>query len=274
MAGLCIWLRVSGPPLADFLEAMAEGSRARLERAGQMLSLPEIRSRAEKVEVKPLRKSAFHLFAELKPVSPTEGPLGDFDPVVLALSYSSGGATAISVLTEPTRFGGSLGLMQTVAKTVETPVMRKDFLVDPYQVWEARAFGADGVLLVARLFDHETLAALVEATEDAGLFALIEVFEESDITLFDASWESKPNVLVGVNCRDLETLEVRPESHERLVGLLPSGTSRIAESGIGSADRVVELREMGYDGVLVGTSLMKSDDPSGLLARMAAGAST
>ncbi len=236
-----------------------------------MLSLSEMRSRAEKVEVRALENSEFHLFAEIKPISPAEGSFGEFDPVATARSYSSGGATAMSVLTEPTRFGGSLGLMQTVAGTVTTPVMRKDFLVDPYQVWEARAFGADGVLIIARLFDRDSLASMVTAAGDAGLFALVEIFDETDLALIDASWEFGPNLLVGVNSRDLQTLEVRPDVHERVLRVLPSGSVRIAESGVDSVDRVVELRDMGYDGVLVGTSLMRSPDPSDLITRMLAG---
>lgn len=257
--------------MVDFLGEMADASSDRLQRARQRTAFPQMRSRAEKVDVKVLEHPGFHLFAEIKPISPMEGSFGEFDPRATAQNYSGGGATALSVLTEPTRFGGSLGLMQTVAETVATPVMRKDFLVDPYQVWEARAFGADGVLLVARLFDADSLSEMVTTAQEAGMFALIEIFDESDIALFDTSWQADPNLLVGVNSRDLGTLEIRRDAHERLVNLLPSGLVRIAESGIHSVARVVELHDMGYDGVLVGTSLMKSADPSELIARMVAG---
>lgn len=257
--------------MANFLSEMEASSRARLHQASDLRPLAEVRSLAERVEVQPLASTDFHLFAEVKPISPAEGPLNAGDLSALASVYETAGATALSVLTEPSRFGGTLVLMEEVSSEVRLPIMRKDFLVDPYQLWEARAFGADGVLVIARLFDSDALGSMVRTANEAGLFVLLEVFDSYDIPLVEVALDVHPGILVGANSRDLSTLEVRKDAHEQLAGLLPDDAIKIAESGIGTVDRVVALREMGYAGVLVGTSLMRSPDPGEMISRMLAG---
>jgi indole-3-glycerol phosphate synthase len=203
----------------------------------------------------------FAVIAEVKPISPLEGNLGPISPVEQAVSYQAGGATAISVLTEPTEFGGSLQLMKNVAQTVQTPVLRKDFIVDPYQVWEARAFGADGVLAIARMFKRGGLRQIVEVAAEADVFILLEAFDSNDLKLIDEVLDVEAQLLVGVNSRDLSTLKVRRDAHQALVPHLPPGIPAIAESGIETLEQVRSLSAIGYDGVLVGTALMRSEQP-------------
>lgn len=231
-------------------------------------SLDALRLRAQDSIVAPVPAGPFHLFAEVKPMSPTEGFLGVGDLPAIAREYEMGGATTLSVLTEPTRFGGSLGLVEDLVRVVGTPIMRKDFLVDPYQVWEARASGASGVLLIARMFDRPGLARMLEEAREAELFSLVEVFDEDDLRLLDLPDQDEPKIFLGVNSRDLATLTVRRDTHQRLVEKLPGTYPKIAESGISTPEHVSQLREMGYQGVLVGTSLMRSERPDELIAAM------
>lgn len=256
--------------MSRFLDEMARSSHDRLAAARSVATLEVQRRRAEMVPTRPLGPG-FHVFAEVKPVSPAEGELGSGGLTERAVAYAEGGATAISVLTEPTRFGGSMELLGEVADRVALPVMRKDFVVDPYQVWEARAHGASGVLAITRMLDDATLQSVVAAAGDAGMFALLEVFDRDDLSRI-SELEATDRVLVGVNSRDLDTLEVRPGAHEELAGDLPDGLPSIAESGITGPGRVRELAAVGYDGVLVGTALMRSQDPaSAVEAILAAG---
>jgi indole-3-glycerol phosphate synthase len=259
--------------MADFLIEMEASSRARLHQASELRPMAVVRSLAERVDIRTLRPIDFHIFAEVKPASPAEGLLDGGDLISLAAVYEAAGATALSVLTEPSRFGGSLGLQEAISGEVHVPVMRKDFLVDPYQIWEARAFGADGVLIIARMFDADTLMSMIQVADEAGLFVLLEVFDSSDIPLVEVAIDHRPGTLVGVNSRDLATLEVRQDAHEQLAELVPNGVVKIAESGITSVDRVVTLKGMGYDGVLVGTSLMRSPDPGEMISQMLVGVS-
>jgi indole-3-glycerol phosphate synthase len=254
--------------VSDFLRRMADSSRVRLTQAREETSLTNLRSRSLAAPPRPLPDSPFHLFAEVKPVSPALGPLGSVDFEEMSRAYCSGGATAISVLTEPSEFGGSLNLLSSVAGISTVPVMRKDFIVDPYQVWEGRASGADGVLAIARILDASQLSAIAGAAGEAGMFLLIELFDESDLELLQLVDMAHGTILIGVNCRDLETLAVRPGLHERMINLVPDHLPVIAESGIDNAKRVRELAEMGYDGALIGTSLMRSAHPASLLGEM------
>lgn len=254
--------------MSSFLERMRASSQDRLERARATAPEAEVKARALDHPPTPLIVNGFAIIAEVKPSSPSEGDLGGRDQVGLALSYQAGGATAISVLTEPTEFGGSLALLGSVASRVRVPVMRKDFLVDPYQVWEARAHGADGVLGIARLFGPTGLSRLVASAVEAELFMLLEAFDEADIELVASVVDEAPGVLIGVNARDLETLEVRRDAHQRMLGYLPSGMTAIAESGIESVGQVRSLARLGYNGVLVGTTLMRSVDPGDAVREM------
>jgi indole-3-glycerol phosphate synthase len=253
--------------MSDFLTRMEASSRNRLAGAEGVSNLESQRRVAATVPTVGL-PDGFLLFAEIKPVSPAEGALGRGGFHDLVEAYESGGASALSVLTEPTEFGGSLQLLEDVAAATSLPVMRKDFIVDPYQVWEARSHGASGVLAIARMLEANVLEVIARTAVEAEMFLLVEAFDRADIKAFSALNLSSEELLVGVNSRDLTTLELRPHAHEELAGLLPEGCTAIAESGIHSPEQVRSLTAAGYHGVLVGTSLMRSDDPAAAVAAL------
>jgi indole-3-glycerol phosphate synthase len=219
-------------------------------------------------EPKAMAFDRFDLIAEVKRTSPSQGVLAtaDSDIVALARSYADAGAAMISVLTEPSRFGGSLEDLRAIAAAVDVPAMRKDFLVDAYQVYEARAWGASAVLLIARMLDDGSLSRMLDACHSAGLTVLLEAFDAPDLNRSARMIEHRSNVLLGLNCRDLATLQEDTASFESLASAFPEGRVRIAESGIATADDPAKVARLGYDGALVGTALMRSSDP-GALAR-------
>ena len=218
-----------------------------------------------------LSDDGFDLIAETKLTSPADGPLAPSpDPerrvVELARQFRDAGAAAISVLTEPSRFDGALSHLESVSSAVDVPAMRKDFLVDPIQVAEARAAGASGVLLIARLVEPELLLAMAEQARSYGMFILVEVFEEQDLER--ASLVLADDVMLGVNTRDLETLRVDPDRLARLADHLPEDVTTVAESGISNAGDVESVVLLGYSMALVGTALVKSSDPGQLASDM------
>lgn len=207
--------------------------------------------------------AACHLIAEVKRRSPSAGPLREtLDPRELARSYVSAGAAAVSVLTEPTRFGGSLADLERVARAVDVPILRKDFLVGPGQILEARAAGASAVLLIVRLLGSARLEELLACAREAGLDALVEVHGADEL----AQALRAGAALVGVNNRDLATLTT-DVSHSLAVARAAreSGIGwpavAVSESGIRSRSEVLELAQAGYRGVLVGETLLRSEDP-------------
>lgn len=204
------------------------------------------------------------VIAEVKRRSPSKGDLAlGLDPATQAELYSAGGAAAVSVLTEPAFFGGSNDDLVAVREACPLPVLRKDFTVSAAQVWEARAIGADAVLLiVAALTDDELLRFLGEAA-DAGLAALVEVHTGAEAERALAAGAT----LIGVNNRDLATFTVDLGTAERVAPLL-DGVVRVAESGIGDPQDAARMARAGYDAVLVGESLVRSEDPAGLIGRL------
>jgi indole-3-glycerol phosphate synthase len=220
----------------------------------------------------------FDIIAELKLRSPAAGTLRGPEEDIggRVRRYATAGAAAVSVLTEPSEFQGELAHLELTARALQPvgiPAMRKDFLVDPYQVAEARVAGASGVLIILRMLAREELQALMAEAERLGLFVLLEAFDEADIELAHelvAGYRESPNptVLVGVNCRDLVTLQVVPERLERLGPLLPRGVPRVAESGVTCAADAIRVRAAGYDIALVGSALMRTRDPEELLRQM------
>ena len=257
--------------LSDFLTTMAESSAARAAEA----DTPDF---ADAPAVVPLSLSQFDIIAELKSDSPSEGSLAadDYDRRVQAQLSVSGGAAAISVLTEPSRFGGSLEHLAEVVDAVpDTPVMRKDFLVQPIQVDEARAAGASGVLLIATMLDDAILEEMLDRAFDHGMFVLLETFDAEDLARASALLErpmywdlaESGQLLVGVNTRNLRTLEVDTNRLEELAPLLPA-TRCVAESGLYDEHDAAEAAELGYHLALVGSALMRSDDPAVLVAEM------
>ena len=233
-------------------------------------ALPEARLRALVADAPPARDPlpafwapGLSVIAEVKRRSPSKGDLADIaDPAALAQSYAAGGADAISVLTEQRRFGGSLEDLRAVRAAVETPLLRKDFIVSTYQLLEARAAGADLVLLIVAALGDETLARLHAEARELGLTVLVEVHDEAEIARALAVGAE----LVGVNARNLKTLEVDPATFGRLAGLLPDEVVKVAESGISGPDDAARRAAEGADVVLVGEALVKHGDPAAAVA--------
>jgi indole-3-glycerol phosphate synthase len=196
----------------------------------------------------------------------------------LAAAYERGGAAAISVLTEPESFAGNLRDLEAAARATRLPVMRKDFLVDPYQLLEARAAGAAGALLILRILDDGRLDEMLAAAAEMGLFVLLEAFDEGDLERAGAAADQGAargvQALVGLNARDLTTMRARPDRFRRLAHRFPAGYPRVAESGLAGPADAREVAGLGYQAALVGSALVSSADPSGLAAEMLAAGRT
>ena len=205
-----------------------------------------------------LRAPGVGVIAEVKRRSPSKGSLATIDdPAALAVEYESGGALIISVLTEERRFGGSLDDLDAVRAKVKIPVLRKDFVISPYQVHEARAHGADVVLLIVAALDQNTLVGLRERIESLGMTALVEAHTEDEASrALDAGAR-----VIGINARNLKTLEVDRSTFERIAPGLPNGVIKIAESGVRGPLDLIEYAGAGADAVLVGEGLVTSGNP-------------
>lgn len=196
------------------------------------------------------------IIAEVKRASPSRGALADIpDPAALAAAYATGGASAISVLTEGRRFGGSLEDLEAVRARVDLPVLRKDFIVLPYQVLEARAAGADLVLLMASALEQPQLTELYALTTELGMTALVEAHDAEEVSRAVDLGAS----VIGINARNLSTFELDPGIFPRLVDSIPEGTIKVAESAVKTAADVARYREAGADAVLVGEALVTGD---------------
>ncbi len=256
--------------MSDFLAAMAKSSAERAALA------PAFAAADFDKPVIPLSFGEFDIIAEIKQRSPAEGDLKIGTGHLIsraerAATYAAAGAIAISCLTEPSRFDGELAhLEEVVAAAPGTPVMRKDFLVDAVQVLEARAAGASGVLLIATMLDDKTLASLLDCAFEHGMFVLLEAFDEDDLRRSTKFVDgANGELLVGVNTRNLRTLEVDGDRLQNLAPLLPEGRC-VAESGLVTAEDAARVAGWGYRMALVGTALMRSDDPAALVADMKA----
>jgi indole-3-glycerol phosphate synthase len=205
------------------------------------------------------------VIAEVKRKSPSKGALAEIpDPTVLARAYERGGAAAISVLTEQRRFGGSLADLRAVRAAVETPILRKDFIVEPYQLLEARAAGADLALLMCSALGDEDLRRLYDYAGELGLIALVEVHDEAETERAVALGAE----LIGVNARNLRTLAVHDDTFGRLAPAIPDDRVKVAESGIFSASDVQRFVSEGARAVLVGEALVKDGDPEAAVRSM------
>lgn len=209
-----------------------------------------------------LRAAGVRVIAECKRRSPSRGILRhDYDPAVVARGYEAAGAAAISVLTEPTFFDGSLDHLRQVRAAVELPLLRKDFLVTPFQLSEARAAGADAVLLIVAALEGTELDRLVSLASELGLAALVEVHDEEETRrAIDAG-----ATVIGVNSRDLRSLDVRLETFDRLAPLLPREVVAVAESGLRRAAEIEHLRAIRYDAFLIGERFIAETDPGAAL---------
>ncbi len=210
---------------------------------------------------------AVAVIAEVKRSSPSRGALATIgDPAALAVEYEKGGAHCISVLTEERRFKGSLADLDAVRAAVDIPVLRKDFIVSPYQIWEARAHGADIVLLIVAALEQTVLTSFVERVHSLGMTALVEVHDTEEAgRAVDAGAR-----VIGVNARDLKTLEVDPGTFARVAPSIPAGLVKIAESGVRGPHDVMEFARAGADAVLVGEALVTDDAPRQSVADLVA----
>jgi indole-3-glycerol phosphate synthase len=260
-------------PEPGILERIVAKKRERLDAARAARPLAEVRAAAR--DAAPARDFAgalarpgVRVIAEIKRRSPSRGLIrADFDPVAIARAYAAGGADACSILTEEDFFDGRLSYLADVRAAVPFPLLRKDFLFDPYQVYEARAAGADAVLLIAASLAPVQLADLAALAAEIGLAALVEVHDESEV----ASAVACPAAVIGINNRDLRTFVVSLDTAARLARLVPAGRAIVAESGIHGPADVARLGAAGIHAFLVGEHLMQAADPAAALRALKAG---
>jgi indole-3-glycerol phosphate synthase len=250
------------------LDEILEGVRADLAAREQAVPLDHLKEAAGKAPaprncIAALKGGDVAVIAEVKRASPSKGALAAIaDPAALAMDYEAGGARVISVLTEPRRFGGSLDDLAAVREAVQVPVLRKDFIVSSYQLWEARAYGADVVLLIVAALEQNALVSLVERAVSIDLVPLVEVHTEEEL---DRALEAGARLL-GINARNLATLEVDRGVFGRIAPRVPEGILKIAESGIRGPHDLLAYAAAGADAVLVGESLVTGKDPRSAVA--------
>ena len=252
------------------LDRILEARRAEVEHRKRVL--PETALKYGVKAATPLRdfsaalsRDGLNVIAELKPASPSRGVIRDpFEPVELAQSLEAAGACALSVLTEAEFFRGSLKNLREARKSVQLPVLRKDFIFDPWQVWESRANDADSFLLMVVVLEDALLRDLIALGREIGMEPLVEIHtsEELDRALTAGA------KIIGVNNRDLKTMTVNVETSFALAGRIPDECIAVSESGIRTLGELLRLRSAGFDAFLVGTRLMLSSDPAATLAEL------
>ncbi len=259
-------------PNRNVLDEILAGVRADLAERQAQTPLDELKAKAlaqpsAQDGVRALRGDGVAVIAEVKRSSPSKGALAAIaDPAALAGDYEQGGASVISVLTERRRFGGSLQDLKEVRARVDVPVLRKDFIVTSYQLWEARAHGADLVLLIVAALEQDALISLIERAESIGLTPLVEAHDEEEVArAVDAGAR-----IIGVNARNLRTLEVDRNTFARLAPLIPENVVRIAESGVRGPHDLIAYANCGADAVLVGESLVTDKNPRDAVADLVA----
>ncbi len=256
--------------MSSVLDDIVDGVRQDLARREAAVPLERLREQlaaapGPRDPMPAFRAPGASVIAEVKRRSPSKGDLADIpDPAALAAAYARGGAAAISVLTEERRFQGSLDDLRAVRAAVETPLLRKDFIVTDYQLVEARAAGADLVLLIVAALDDARLRELHAHARELGLTVLVEVHDAAET---ERAVELGAE-LIGVNARNLKTLAVDPDTFGRLAPLIPDDRVKVAESGIGGPDDVKRYVAEGADVVLVGEALVKDGDPEGAVRAM------
>jgi len=249
--------------VGSVLDDIVAGVREDLEDRMKQRPLDDVKQRAERVPhardaEAVLRTPGVGVIAEIKRASPSKGALASIDdPAELARAYEEGGARCISVLTEQRRFSGSLDDLRAVRCAVDIPVLRKDFIVSSYQIWEARACGADLILLIVAALEQTALVSLVERTRSLGMTPLVEVHDADEVARAVDAGAS----VIGVNARNLRTLEVDATTFAAVAPRIPDTCVRIAESGITGPRDLISYAEQGADAVLVGESLVTGGDP-------------
>jgi len=263
------------------LDEIAAKTRLRVAKAKTNVPLDLVRSKALDLAAKqrtdgeavppsfPFEKAlaapGLSFICEVKKASPSKGIIAESFPYLdIAKEYEAAGASAISVLTEPEYFLGSDRYLQEIAATTNIPVLRKDFIVDSYQIYEAKLLGAQAVLLIAALLDAKTLAAYIKTAGELGLSALVEIHSDAEA---EQALEAGA-LIIGINNRDLKTFKVDTGVTARLKNRIPAGIITVAESGIRSKDDVREMKEIGVDAVLIGESLMRAADKKQFLVEL------
>jgi indole-3-glycerol phosphate synthase len=265
----------TGGIAVSVLDEILEGVRADLVERQARVSLEQLKDMASQAPspvdaLAALKAEGVSVIAEVKRASPSRGPMATIDdPAGLAGDYEAGGARVISVLTEQRRFGGSLDDLASVRRAVQIPVLRKDFVVSSYQLWEARAYGADMVLLIVAALEQSALVSLVERALSIGLLPLVEIHADEELErAVDAG-----ATVIGVNARSLATLEVDRSIFARLAPRIPDGVVKIAESGVRGPHDLLAYAAAGADAVLVGESLVTEKDPRAAVADLVTAAS-
>lgn len=254
-----------GTNSGDILFRIVDVRRETVAHRKRVLPLPALKLAVEK---KPfpvndfagaLTRNEWNIIAELKKASPSRGVLReDYHPASLGPAMAGAGAAALSILTEEDFFQGSLAHLKEVRKLVEIPLLRKDFIIDPWQVWEARAAGADSFLLIAAVLERDPLRELLSLGRELGMEPLVEVHTREELAkALDAGAR-----VVGVNNRDLKTFQVRFETSLEIVESIPAECIAVSESGIRSHEDLVRLKEAGFDAFLIGEQLMSRADPA------------
>lgn len=245
------------------LTKIIEEKKREVEKAQKKISLNELKSQAESAYIKSMfkrnisRKGHINLIAEIKKSSPSKGVLRvNFDPIRIALSYQSAGACAISVLTDERFFDGKLEYLKTVKTRVTIPVLRKDFIIDEYQIYESAVFGADAILLIAHILTQEELNRYLTITRGLGMDALCEVHNEEETEKALKSGAS----IIGVNNRDIATFNVDTEVTQRIIRLIPETKTIVSESGINTYEQVMFLKSLGVNAVLIGEAFMTAEN--------------
>ncbi|MFQ5424816.1 MAG: indole-3-glycerol phosphate synthase TrpC [Phycisphaerae bacterium] len=250
------------------LETIVETKRDEVERARRARPAAELRRRIAAAPPPRAFRGAvvgpsedIRLIAEIKKASPSAGLIRTaFDPVGIARTYERSGAAALSVLTDETFFQGRLSFVEAVKDAVSLPVLRKDFLIDDYQVLESRAAGADAILLIAGILTHGQIAAWAALAADLGMTSLVEVHDEAQLQAVRSLVETTPGAILGINNRDLSAQSTDLATTERLAGQLPAGTPFVAESGINTRDDVERLHRAGATALLIGETFMRAAD--------------
>ena len=256
----------------DLLAAIVAATQRMVEMRATQVPLAELDRRAAHVEPRRgrfgsalSRTDRLNVIAECKRRSPSKGVLkAAYDPAAIASAYDRAGAAAISVLTEPAFFDGHLDHLAAVRQVTDLPILRKDFIVDRYQILEARAAGADAVLLIVAALTPAALKDLHHVAKDAGLDVLVEIHDLHELPIALDAGAS----IVGVNNRDLRTLAVNTDVSRQAAELIPEGVIAVAESGLKTGGDLLALQDAGYDAFLIGERLMATDDPGSSLAEL------
>ncbi|MDP6361298.1 MAG: indole-3-glycerol phosphate synthase TrpC [Planctomycetota bacterium] len=254
------------------LDEVVENTRLVVDRAEQLKPVSQLKEEIETATAPRGFAAALNvsgrvrIISELKKASPSGGLIRpDFVPESIAQMYEKHGAAAVSILTDEKYFQGQLSFIKRVRDVIGLPALRKDFMIDPYQFYEARAAGADCILLIVRILSDDQIRDFLDLTRELGMDALVETHSETEIERALAAGAD----LLGINNRDLDTLEVSLDTTWKLRSLVPDGPTLVSESGIKTADDMRKLRDWGVDAALIGESLMRSENPGVLLSELA-----